>query len=76
MPPKKGSEAYQVQDNFCVDWQLINAVIDLLNAKNVGFHNGCELTAGKQLVVALADFSHRATEVIARLGSSSAPAVL
>ena len=55
LPAKKGSEAYQRQDNFRSDWRLYNAIIELLGAENVGFRNGCEQTAGKELVDVLAD---------------------
>ena len=46
LPAKKGSEAYQSQDNFRSDWRLYNAIIDLLGVERVGFRNGCEQTAG------------------------------
>ena len=55
LPAKKGSEAYQRQDNFRSDWRLYNNIIDLLGTENVGFRNGCEQTAGKELVGVLAD---------------------
>ena len=53
LPPKKGSEGYQGQDNFRGDWKLYNDIIDLLQDEEVGFSNGCELTAGKELVSGL-----------------------
>ena len=55
LPAKKGSEAYQSQDNFRSDWRLYNAIIDLLGVERVGFRNGSEQTAGKELVGVLAD---------------------
>ena len=55
LPPKKGSETYQQQQNFRGDWKLYNAVIDMLEAMNLGFKNGRELTAGKELLGLLSD---------------------
>lgn len=48
-------EVYQVQCNFCGDWQLYSAIVDLLETKKVGFSNGSKLTPTKQLVGTLAD---------------------
>ena len=40
LPPKKESEIYQ--QNFREDWKLYSAVIDMLEAMNLGFKNGSE----------------------------------
>ena len=73
LPPKKGSEIYRAQDNFRGDWRLYNAVIYVLDEKGVGFRNGAELTAGKELVGVLTDvfFEILPKERLERLESRS-----
>ena len=55
LPPKKGTDLYQEQENFRSDWKLYNKIIDLLRADEVGFRNGSEMSAGKELIAVLTE---------------------
>ena len=53
LPPKKGTDLYQEQEDFRSDWKLYNKIIDLLRAEEVGFRDGSEMSAGKELIAVL-----------------------
>ena len=71
LPPKKGSETYQQQQNFQGNLKLYNAVINMLKAMNPGFKTGSELTVGKELVGVLSNVLYEIlpTECLKRLES-------
>ena len=54
LPPKKGTDLYQEQENFRSDWKLYK-IIDQLRAEEVGFRNGSEMSAGKELIAVLTE---------------------